>query len=57
MDTSAATTGPIYRALGAPGYIRVFNDNGIVRYLLRVDPAINHNAWVSYRSRGKTGRG
>jgi len=53
VDTSAATTEPIYRALGAPGYIRVFNDNGITRYLLRVDPAINHNAWVSYRFAGK----
>ncbi len=53
VDTSAATTEPIYRALGAPGYIRVFNDNGITRYLLRVDPAINHNAWVSYRFSGK----
>ncbi len=49
VDTSAATTEAIYRALGAPDYIRVFNDNGITRYLLKVDPSINHNAWVSYR--------
>lgn len=49
VDTSAATTEPIYRALGGPDYIRVFNDNGITRYLLRVDPSINHNAWISYR--------
>jgi outer membrane receptor protein involved in Fe transport len=49
VDTSAATTEPIYRALGGPNYIRVFNDNGITRYLLRVDPFISHNAWISYR--------
>jgi iron complex outermembrane recepter protein len=49
VDTSAATTEAIYRALGGPDYIRVFNDNGITRYLLRVDPQINHNAWISYR--------
>jgi outer membrane receptor protein involved in Fe transport len=49
VDTSAATTEPIYRALGGPGYIRVFNDNGITRYLLRVDPMITHNAWLAYR--------
>jgi outer membrane receptor protein involved in Fe transport len=39
--------------LGAPDYIRVFNDNGITRYLLRVDPSINHNAWMSYRFDGR----
>jgi outer membrane receptor protein involved in Fe transport len=49
VDTSAATTEPIYRALGGPGYIKVFNDNGVTRYLLRVDPMITHNAWASYR--------
>lgn len=49
VDTSAATTEPIYRALGGPSYIKVFNDNGITRYLLRVDPSFNHNAWLSYR--------
>ncbi|MEO6246106.1 MAG: TonB-dependent receptor, partial [Opitutaceae bacterium] len=49
VDTSAATTEAIYRALGGPGYITVFNDNGVVRYLLRVDPFISHNAWISYR--------
>ena len=49
VDTSAATTEPIYRALGGPDYIRVFNDNGITRYLLRVDPMITHNAWLTYR--------
>ena len=54
VDTSAATTEPITRALGAPSYIRVFNDNGITRYLLRVDPTYNHNAWVSYRFSGKS---
>jgi outer membrane receptor protein involved in Fe transport len=49
VDTSAATTEAIYRALGGPDYIRVFNDNGITRYLYRVEPAISHNAWISYR--------
>jgi iron complex outermembrane receptor protein len=49
VDTSAATTEAVYRALGGPGYIRVFNDNGITRYLLRVAPMISHNANVGYR--------
>ena len=49
VDTSAATTAAIYTALGGPGYIRVFDDNGITRYLLRVDPSFNHNAWIAYR--------
>ena len=49
VDTSAATTAAVYEALGNPSYIRVFNDNGITRYVLKVDPVINHNTWVSYR--------
>ncbi len=49
VDTGAETTAQIYQALGGPDYIRVFNDNGITRYLLRVDPYIQHNAWISYR--------
>ncbi len=49
VDTSAATTLAVYTALGSPDYISVFNDNGITRYVLRVDPFINHNAWISYR--------
>jgi iron complex outermembrane recepter protein len=49
VDTSAATTEPITKALGYPGYIRIFNDNGVIRYLLRVNPSINHNAWLAYR--------
>jgi outer membrane receptor protein involved in Fe transport len=49
VDTSAATTEAIYTALGRPDYISVFNDNGITRYVLKVDPFINHNAWLSYR--------
>ncbi len=56
VDTTAATTEAIYKALGGPDYIRVFNDNGITRYLLRVDPSISHNAWISYRF-GSSGRG
>lgn len=49
VDTSAATTEAVYRALGGPSYIRVFNDNGITRYLLRVEPAWLHNASVTRR--------
>ena len=49
VDTSAATTEAVYRALGQPDYIKVFNDNGITRYVLFVDPFMNHNAWVTYR--------
>ncbi len=49
VDTSAATTQQIYEILGRPGYITVFDDNGVTRYLLRVDPQISHNAWLSYR--------
>lgn len=49
VDTSAATTETVYTALGQPDYISVFDDNGIVRYLYKVKPFINHNASVSYR--------
>jgi outer membrane receptor protein involved in Fe transport len=49
VDTSAATTEAVYRALGGPDYISVFNDNGIVRYLYRVKPFILHNANLAYR--------
>jgi iron complex outermembrane recepter protein len=52
VDTSAATTEQIYNVLGKPDYISVFYDNGITRYLYKVDPAINHNAWISYRFDG-----
>lgn len=47
-DTSAATTQAIYDALGQPKSIKTFNDNGIMRYYMRVDPAILHTARVSY---------
>ena len=53
VDTSAATTEAVYRALGQPDYISVFNDNGIVRYLLKVKPYIQHNTWVGYRFRAQ----
>lgn len=56
VDTSAATTEPIYQALGRPDYIQIFNDNGITRYLLRVDPQFNHNVWLSYRFESGAGR-
>jgi outer membrane receptor protein involved in Fe transport len=49
VDLGAETTAQIYQALGGPDYIRVFNDNGITRYVLRVDPYIQHNAWLAYR--------
>lgn len=52
VDTSAATTEPVYLALGQPDYIKVFNDNGITRYLYKVEPFINHNATVTYRFDG-----
>ena len=55
VDTSAATTEPITRALGYPSYIKIFNDNGIIRYLLRVSPSYNHNVWASYRFERRTG--
>jgi outer membrane receptor protein involved in Fe transport len=57
VDTSAATTEPIYEALGRPDYIQVFNDNGITRYLLRIEPQMNHNVWMSYRFERGTGNG
>jgi iron complex outermembrane recepter protein len=49
VDTGAETTQQIYQALGGPSYIRAFNDNGITRYLFRVSPSYQHNAWISYR--------
>ncbi|MBI5767389.1 MAG: TonB-dependent receptor [Verrucomicrobia bacterium] len=49
VDTGAETTQAIYQALGGPDYIKVFNDNGALRYLLRVKPSLQHNAWISYR--------
>ena len=52
VDTSAATTEAIYLALGKPKYISVFNDNGVVRFLYKVTPAVNHNAWIAYRFEG-----
>lgn len=47
-DTSAATTQASYDALGQPRDIMVFNDNGIMRYYLRVKPGILHNVRLSY---------
>ena len=49
VDTSAATTAAVYEVLGRPDYIKVFNDNGVTRYLYRVEPFINHNVSVTYR--------
>lgn len=49
VDTSAETTANVYNALGAPGYVKVFNDNGAIRYLLRVPAVYTHNAWASYQ--------
>jgi hypothetical protein len=49
VDTGAETTAQIYQALGGPDYIEVFNDNSLTRYLLRVKPYIQHNAWAGYR--------
>jgi iron complex outermembrane receptor protein len=52
VDTSAATTAAVYEVLGRPDYIKVFNDNGVTRFLYRVEPFINHNASVTYRFPG-----
>ncbi len=49
VDSSAATTKPVWDALGNPDYIKEFYDNGIVRYLLRIDPIIVHNVSLTYR--------
>jgi iron complex outermembrane receptor protein len=49
VDTSAATTDVIYNALGRPRYISQYYDNGVVRYVLRVDPVIMHNTYLAYR--------
>lgn len=54
VDTSAATTEVIYNALGRPRYISQYYDNGVVRYVLRVEPVVMHNAYLSYRFTGKT---
>ncbi|MES2692390.1 MAG: TonB-dependent receptor [Verrucomicrobiota bacterium] len=48
-STAAATTKVIYDALGQPKDITVINDNGILRYYLRVEPLVTHNAYVAYR--------
>jgi len=47
-DTSATTTAAIYDALGQPKSIVAVNDNGVMRYYMRVKPAIVHNMRVSY---------
>jgi outer membrane receptor protein involved in Fe transport len=47
-DTSASTTQAIYEALERPKSIRAFNDNGVMRYYMRVKPAVLHNLRVSY---------
>jgi iron complex outermembrane recepter protein len=47
-DTSASTTEAIYNALGQPDSIQVFDDNGIMRYYMRVEPVTLHNFRLSY---------
>lgn len=47
-DTSASTTAEIYEALGRPKSIKVFNDNGVARYYMRVKPAVLHNLRLGY---------
>ena len=49
VDTSAATTEAVYRALNYPKHIKEFNDNGAVRYYYRVRPAVVHNVSLAYR--------
>jgi outer membrane receptor protein involved in Fe transport len=48
-STGATTTQAVYNALGHPGSIKPFTDNGITSYYLEVDPFIQHNAYVAYR--------
>ncbi len=48
-STAATTTKVIYDALGQPKHIMVLNDNGILRYYLRVAPFVMHNAFVAYK--------
>jgi len=55
-DTSAATTDIIYNALGRPDYINVVNDAGTMRYWLRVEPVIMHNAYLAHQFRGDAPR-
>ncbi len=50
-DTSAATTDVIYHALGRPDYINVVNDAGTMRYWLRVEPVVMHNAYLAHQFR------
>ena len=47
-STAASTTKTLYEALGQPRHITVINDNGILRYYLRVAPFIQHNLQASY---------
>lgn len=56
VDTSASTTEAVTKALGYPSYIKVFDDNGIQRYLLRVNPVTMHNVNLTYRfaTRGRS---
>jgi iron complex outermembrane receptor protein len=51
VDTSAGTTLAVYEYLGRPSYIdaTTTTNAGATRYLLRVEPAISHNASVGYR--------
>ncbi len=48
-STSASTTQAVYEALGSPSAIKVIEDNGLLRYYMRVEPFVMHNAYVSYR--------
>lgn len=56
-DTSAATTGAIYDALGKPKSIVAINDNGVMRYYMRVKPAVLHNLRVAYTFGERDGGG
>ena len=52
VDTTALTTRAVYDALGGPDYIKVFNDDGIVRYAWHAQPTILHNLNFSWRPVG-----
>jgi iron complex outermembrane receptor protein len=52
VDTTALTTAAVYNALGRPDHIKVFNDDGIVRYAWHVNATILHNLNFTWRPEG-----
>jgi len=48
VDSSAATTAAVYNTLGQPGYIKPYDNNGVLQYLYNVKAYVQHNAWIGY---------